>query len=188
MSQHDPLQELGQALSFAPSPEFAARVRHRIVSAPVKAIPWPFYRIAAAAALVIAASATMARLSRQLPADVPPAPDMVLAPATTPAPAPAPVEVRATHRDTVRRTASAGAPLVAKAAPFAETLVPDDQRLALERLLRSIRAGRSTVPELIVDDIVDDEGRRVPRALVIEPMRLQLLAGTPFEPIKEPTK
>jgi hypothetical protein len=180
MRDIDPLQELGRALSFSPSPEFAARVRHHIVSAPTQPARWSLYGLAAAAALVIAASATMARVGWQSPVlEVPPAPDMVMAPAiAAPAPAiaaPALVHARATRA-------------VEPPAPFAEVLVPDDQRLALERLMGSIRAGRATVPELIVDDVVDDDGRRMPRALVIEPLRLQRLPGTPGEPIKEPIK
>jgi hypothetical protein len=184
MSQHDPLQDLGRELSFAPSPEFAARVRRHIAAAPVTTAPWPLYRMAAAAAVVIAASVTMARVGRHTPVEMPPAPDMTLAPLTTPAP----VDVRQPHRSATRQTAAPEAPLVVQAAPFAEVLVPDDQRLALEQLLGSIRAGRATVPELIVDDVVDDDGRRMPRALVIEPLRLQQLAGTPAEPIKDPIK
>jgi len=78
--------------------------------------------------------------------------------------------------------------VVAVESVFGETLVPDDQRLALDRLLGAIRAGRATVPGVVAEEIVDEDGRRMPRALVIEPLKLELLAGTPAEPNRDPIK
>ena len=70
-----------------------------------------------------------------------------------------------------------------------DTVVPDDQLHALDRLLASMRAGRATVPPLVSeDDEVDDRGQRVLRALVIEPVTIELLAGTPADPTKNPVK
>jgi hypothetical protein len=69
-----------------------------------------------------------------------------------------------------------------------ETLVPDDQRRALDHLLGAIREGRATVPPTELNEELHDNGQRVLRALVIEPMKLELLAGTPGEPIKDPVK
>jgi hypothetical protein len=71
--------------------------------------------------------------------------------------------------------------------PF-ETVVPDDQLLALDRLLAAIRQGRATVPRVVADSELNERGERVLRALVIEPVTIELLAGTPAEPIKNPVK
>lgn len=69
-----------------------------------------------------------------------------------------------------------------------ETLVPDDQRRALDLLVAAMREGRASVPPAVADHELNDSGQRAPRALVIEPMKLELLAGTPGEPVKDPIK
>lgn len=193
MSQKDPLQDLNRALSITPTPEFAARVRRRIASEPVRETSWSWLTSAAAAALVIAVAAATVQWSPESSTDEVPESVRVM-PSSAPPQATAPViassgiERTASLRSGDRPRTPAGAGLMDTPAPFAEVLVPDDQRLALERLMASLRVHRSAVPKFVADDVVDDEGRRVPRALAIEPIRLPLLDGTPTESIKEPIK
>jgi hypothetical protein len=177
MTHIDPLQELGDALSITPSPEFAARVRQHIITTPRRSVISPFHGLAAAV-LVLIASALVARWPQPTDLASTPRPAPAVSPVASAAPT-MPVLPTATPiapvRPSVSRvagTTEAEAP-VAINSPFAETLVPDDQRLALVRLLGSIRAGRATVPDHIADEVVDDEGRWAPRALVIEPLKLQ---------------
>lgn len=193
MSQTDPLQALNRELSITPTPEFAARVRRRIAAEPVRETSWSWLTSAAAAACVVAALAAVVQWSQQSSTDEVPQSVRVM-PSSTPPQVTAPavgssqIERTAPLRRGDRRRTPVHAGLADTLAPFAEVLVPDDQRLALERLMASLRVHRSAVPEFVADDVVDDAGRRVPRALVIEPIRLPLLDGTPTETIKEPIK
>jgi hypothetical protein len=178
MTHTDPLQELSDALSITPSPEFAARVRQHIAVKPVRGAVSPFHGLAAAAVLVLIASALVARWPQPAEHATTPRPTPMALPAPSPTPASStssmatPIAPMQTPVTRVAVTTAPEAPVTANA-PFAETLVPDDQRLALARLLGSIRAGRGAVPDLVLDEVVDDEGRWAPRALVIEPLKVQ---------------
>jgi hypothetical protein len=194
MTHDDPLQELSRALAITPSPEFAARVRQYIGTRPAR-WSWGGVRpLATAAVVVCVATVLMTRWGVQTGPDVIPVTSVASIASIAPvvpdvltgvrAPAPSPAAVGAA----VARPRTSSPQVVPAVTVFAETLVPDDQRLALERLLGAIRAGRATVPGVVADEIVDENGRRMPRALVIEPLTLELLAGTPAEPNKEPIK
>lgn len=193
MTHQDPIDQLRQALAIAPSPEFAARVRQQVSSQPTRAAWWSVLHLVAAAAAVGVVSLAVARWGGPGPAGAPDiqyesasvsAVPMVESVTAAPSPA-APPDATIT---VVTRPRTSPIVVVATADVFAETLVPDDQRLALDRLLGAIRAGRATVPGVVAEEIVDEEGRRMPRALVIEPLKLELLAGTPAEPNKDPIK
>jgi hypothetical protein len=67
-----------------------------------------------------------------------------------------------------------------------EAVVPDDQLQALDRLLAAMREGRATVPAQVSDVVVNERGERVLRALALEPLTIEPLAGTPAEPNKNP--
>jgi hypothetical protein len=69
-----------------------------------------------------------------------------------------------------------------------ETVVPNDQLNALDRLLAAMRQGQATVPPVVADTELNDCGERVLRALVVEPLTIEPLAGTPPEPSKNPVK
>jgi hypothetical protein len=181
MTHDDPLEQLSRALAITPSPEFAARVRQQISTQQARANWWSIRHLAAAAAAVCVVSVVVARWSGQSAA----VPVVPVAPGVTAAPAPAAVTPVVTAAARPRRSSPRVVPVDSV---FAETLVPDDQRLALERLLGAIRAGRATVPGVVAEETVDEDGRRMPRALVIEPLKLELLAGTPVEPNKDPIK
>ncbi len=192
MTHDDPFEQLSRALAITPSPEFAARVRQQIATQPAPAAWWSVRHLAAAAAVVCVVSVVLVRWSGEYAPEVRPGvpvvsavpvapivPGVTAAPASPSAAAAGPVAAR--PRGSFARA-------VPVESVFAETLVPDDQRLALDRLLGAIRAGRATVPAVVAEEIVDEDGRRMPRALVIEPLTLELLAGTPAEPNKDPIK
>lgn len=184
MTQQDPLEQLRQLLAVAPSPEFGARVRQQVSTQSSRAGWWPVGHLAAAAAAVCVVSVVMTQWGGEPDADIRPAPAVaavspVMTPPESPGSAPNPI---------VRRRRHAPAEAATVVDTFAETLVPDDQRLALERLIGAIRGGRATVPAVVADEVVDDDGRRLPRSLVIEPLKLELMAGTPAEPNKDPIK
>lgn len=192
MTHPDPLEQLSRALAITPSPEFAARVRQQISTQPARSNWWPDRHLMAAAAMVCVVSVVVMRWDGQSSPDVrrgvpvvAAVPVVPIAPGVAAAPAPAAVTPVVT---TVARPRRSSPRVVPVESVFAETLVPDDQRLALERLLGAIRAGRATVPGVVAEEIVDEDGRRMPRALVIEPLKLDLLAGTPVEPNKDPIK
>lgn len=193
MTHQDPLDQLRQALAIAPSPEFAARVRQQVATQPTRAAWWSVRHLAAAAAAVCVVSVSVAVVrwgggaAPDVRSDVPVASAVPAVPGVTAAPSPPVTYGVPTGARVARpRTSPVGAAAIDDV--FAETLVPDDQRVALERLLGAIRAGRATVPAVVAEDIVDEDGRRMPRALVIEPLKLELLAGTPADPNKEPIK
>lgn len=181
MKDRDPLQEIEDALSFPVSADFCARVRQQVALEPVRRqrlfSPW----LAVAAVAVLAAGAGVITTVRHLDVDV----TKVSVPSTHPepivtvTPASSVVAIDARHPAAAFRTK--------RAKPF-ETVVPDDQLRALDRLLASMREGRATVPAQVSDVVVNDRGERVLRALVLEPLTLELLAGTPAEPSKSPGK
>lgn len=184
MTHQDPLDELRQALAVAPSPEFAARVRRQVATQHTRVAWWSVRHLAVAAAAVGVVSVAVARWS------VPVVPAVLVGPGAAASPSSPMTHGAATGAAgaTAARPRTTPIPVAATVDVFAETLVPDDQRIALERLLGAIRAGRATVPAVVADEIVDDDGRRLPRALLIEPLKLELLAGTPAEPNKDPIK
>lgn len=183
MTQHDPFEQLSQALAIAPSPEFAARVRQQIATQPTPVAWWFVPHLAAAAAAVCVVAVVLARWGGPSAPEVRPSISVVSAVPVVPIAPGVPAVTPA-----VARARVSFARVVRVESAFAETLVPDDQRLALERLLGAIRAGRATVPGVAAEEIVDEDGRRTPRALVIEPLKLELLAGTPVEPNRDPIK
>lgn len=188
MSARDPLQELEDALSFPVSPDFSARVRQQVAAEPVR--PRMFFapRWALAAAVVLAAAIGVITTFRHQGVEVEVAqvagPDLMI-PTQTPAqPAPetiAAIEPVRVPQPSIRVAASK------TVTPF-ETVVPDDQLRALDRLLAAMREGRATVPLAVSNDELNERGERVLRALVIEPLTIELLAGTPAEPNKSPVK
>lgn len=167
MTQQDPFEQLSRALEVAPSPDFAARVRQQVAGQPARGAWWSVRHLVAAAAVVSVAVVQVARWAgpaRPVVDHGAPPKAAAIAPSVTVSPSVVRVQPR---------------PPLARALPaesaFAETLVPDDQRLALERLLGAIRAGRATVPAVLEDEVVDEDGRRWPRALLIEPLKLEPL-------------
>jgi len=195
MTHPDPLEQLGRALAISPSPEFAARVRQQISAQPSHQTWWSVRHLMMAGAVVCGVFVVSAVLVWRSGASAPVVrPDAAVASSERVAPVvsgvaivPASTSVEAAT-PAVARPHESFARVVPVENVFAETLVPDDQRLALERLLGAIRAGRATVPGVVTEEIVDEDGRRMPRALVIEPLKLELLAGTPAEPNRDPIK
>src|SRR5262249_43443818 len=140
--ERDVLKELSAALDVQPSPEFAARVRERVASAPRAHWSWMWIALGTGVP-----AATVALISLrgpvqpvvQAPTVLASAPVAVVEPVgPKPAPSPhvverAPAPVRVLP---VRATSSAEP----------EVLVPDDERIALNRLLLAMRQGRAAVP------------------------------------------
>ena len=186
MSARDPFQELEDALSFAMSPDFSARVRQQVAEEPVRSrVVWsPWLAVAAVAVGAVGVGVMTSVRPRNI--DVAPvsAPGVVASVNPPVAPQPEAVGPVSTVR-TIRRSAK---PAVSTTVSAYETQVPDDQLRALNRLLTSMRAGRATVPSRVSDFEVNDRGERVLRALAIEPVNIELLAGTPAEPNKNPVK
>jgi hypothetical protein len=190
MTQPDPLDQLRQALDIVPSPAFAARVRRHVATQPTRVVWWAGRDLATAGAAVclVAVVLAVARWSgteeSAVRSEVP-----VASTVSAVAAAPSTPDVPVAPSSLVRRPRTSPIQVAAPESVFAETLVPDDQRIALERLIAAIRTGRITVPAVVAEnDTVDDDGRRLPRALVIEPLKLELLAGTPAEPNKDSIK
>ncbi len=200
MTPRDPFAELQSALSVTPSADFSLRVRARLATeAPASRAQSParwLGAIAAAAAVVLAVtvwtierdhSVGVVPLSTAI-ANAPPARDVLAPPALSPQSVAAD---RASHG--VPDLGSHGEPyrephrkIVARAASdaFGEVLVPSDQRIAIERLLAAIKAGRASVPPAAIA-AVDDDGRSVITPLPdISPIRIEPLAGTPADPNK----
>ena len=198
MKTPDPLREIEEALSFQVSHDFCARVRQQVAAEPVRprglfGLPrcslGEGWAIAAAVALAIGTGVVtslrhldveVAQVSRPRPVDVASGPER---PARDAAAVIAPVRpvsaMVGRHGDSV----SARQPFEAY-----DTLVPDDQLHALDRLLAAMREGRATVPAHVADVVVNERGERVLRALALEPLTIELLAGTPAEPNKNPGK
>lgn len=184
MNSRDPLQELEDALSFPASPEFSARVRRRVAAAPMRSRRFTMQDLAVAAAVILTAAAGLvASLSR----DIEVAHTRPAVAAATARPVMPGIETSRAIAPAVARRRP-GVVTVSVTVPAFETLVPDDQRRALDQLLASLRAGSATVPALVLDEELNENGQRVPRALVIEPMKLELLPGTPGDPGKDPVK
>jgi hypothetical protein len=185
MTERDPLPELEEFLSFPVSPDFCARVRQQVAAEPVRMRMFGVRNLALAAAVLVAAATGFIATSRDASvgvAQVSPRPGV-----TTRAPAPAEREPVVSSEPV--RVRQQPVPVAARetVTPF-ETVVPDDQLHALDRLLAAMRAGTATVPPVVADAEVNDRGERVLKALVIEPVTVELLAGTPAEPIKNPVK
>ena len=186
MSARDPLLELEDALSFPVSPDFCARVRQQVAAEPVRPRLFAGQRLALAAAVVLAAGIGVVTTIQHRRADIAQVSGPRLATVTQTPVQPAGQIVTTTVPVTVmRRTARAHS---SNTASRYDTLVPDDQLRALDRLLAALREGRATVPLAVSNDELDDRGQRVLRAVVIEPITIELLAGTPAEPTKNPGK
>jgi hypothetical protein len=181
MSARDPLQELEKALSFPVSPDFCARVRQQVAVEPMRSRMWFGPRLALAASVILAIGIGVVTTLRQL--------DVEVARVAVPEPGFAPPVRSAPDLHLPRVPQRSAGVAASKIVMRFETVVPDDQLRALDRLLASMREGRATVPPLVSDDDeVDDRGQRVLRALVIEPVTIELLAGTPADPNKNPVK
>jgi hypothetical protein len=187
MTSRDPLQELEEALSFQTSPDFCARVRQQVATQPRRPKTFEARRLLLAAAVMLAATAGGLVMFREADPQV----TEVRRPATSAESSPA--KALDLHAGAKVPSSVATAQELPRSgqketAPAFVTLVPDDQLRALERLLGAMRVGRATVPEAVLDEEVNDLGQRVPRALVIELMKLEPLAGMPGETGKDPVK
>ena len=185
MTERDPLQELEEFLSFPVSPDFSARVRHQVAAEPVRSRTFGARQWALAAAVVLAAATGLITTFRDVSVEV-----AEVSPhrtGVTPSPAVAAREplVPIEPMRIARRSAAVA---VRETVRSFDTVVPDDQLHALDRLLASMRAGTATVPPVVADVEVNDRGERVLRALIIEPVTVEPLAGTPAEPNKNPVK
>ena len=181
MSSRDPLQELPElqelkgALSFPTSPDFCARVRRHVAAEPPRSRAFRAHSLAVAAAVMLTTAIGGYFTYRSPDVNMPQVSRPVIVDAVK-----AIALIRVPSRPVVRRAKE-------PAVPFA-TIVPDDQLRALDHLLAAMREGRATVPPTVLNEELNDNGQRVPRALTIEPMKLELLAGTPGEPDKDPVK
>lgn len=184
MTTRDPFDDLKDALSFEPSTDFRARVRRTVAAQPARSRSPFFFRLlpAAAVALVVVALGGVLKFGRtttELPASLPvaatpiPSPAMEVEPAVASPLAPVVATVAAP------RAVTPAAGLV-EASAF-ETMVPDDQRRALEHLLSTMQRRRVVAPAVLGEDGVElnEYGQPVLRALVIEPMKIEPLAGAP---------
>jgi hypothetical protein len=193
MSAHDPLRDPGDplweikdALAFPVSPDFCARVRQQVAAEPVRRRVFAGQRLALAAAVVLAAGIGLVTTLQHHDVDVAQGSGPRLVNATT-----TPVQSRpqpVAALEPVRALQPTARVFTSKTQLAYDTLVPDDQLRALDRLLAAMREGRATVPMAVSNDEVNDHGQRVLRALVIEPVTIELLAGTPAESIKNPGK
>ena len=187
MSARDPLQELEEALSFPMSPDFCARVRQRVAVEPLRPRTFVAWWAAAAATVALAAGIGVISTVRHQEESVAQGLALPVGSAGTLAPtASSGAEAPDLH---LAHLPQRSAPVAARETvrPF-ETVVPDDQLRALDRLLAAMRQGRATVPPLVADVEVNDRGERVLRKVVIEPVTIELLAGTPADPNKNPVK
>jgi hypothetical protein len=184
VSHPDPLREIEDALSFQVSPDFSARVRQRVAAEPPAPRLYVSHQWLVAAAVVLATAAGVIITFRHLDLQVADAGGTrIINSAKTP------VESLRPFTPLIEPVVrlSARAPASRPVSSF-ETLVPDDQLRALDRLLASMREGRATLPLAESTDDVNDRGERVLRAVVIEPVTIELLPGTPAEPNKNPVK
>jgi hypothetical protein len=195
MTPRDPFVVVQSGLTVTPSPEFAARVRMRVAAAPPARSfasswkrAWMFGAIAAATVVVV----VTVRVTRSRTIETPVAMSAIAgAPASdvTDAGSAAPMSMRVLPTRSAPRVASVVVPSsVAVADGFYEVIVPDDQRVALERLLAAMKAGRASVPRAAIASDVDEDGNPVIVPLpAITPMKIELLPGTPAELIKRET-
>lgn len=186
MSPRDPLQELQDALSFPTSPDFAARVRQQLANEPPRVRALKGASLAVAAAVALAAGVASVTVYVNRPVELARMTGPMVVKALTPVASRVDepivtVEPRAMRPRVARSIASL------TASPF-ETLVPDDQRRALESLLGSMREGRTTVPPEMVQEEVTDGGERRLKAVVIEPVTVEPLPIGPRETNKDPVK
>lgn len=189
MTPRDPFAVLQSALAITPSPEFAARARARVAAAPARALSlswrsaWMFGAVAVASAVLVTMSVVRTRsvaVSVETP-NVAAAPE----PIATTAARVTPPAVAAPRMRPALRVAYTATTSMAPPDPFHEVIVPDDQRLALVRLLESLKAGRVSVPRAAVTTELDDDGNRVITPLPsIVPMKIEPLAAMLAENIK----
>jgi hypothetical protein len=67
--------------------------------------------------------------------------------------------------------------------PLPKALVPDDERLALNRLLVAVREGRATVPAHLPGPAVDEDGNLLAPPAIDIPLikKIEPLPGTPVD-------
>jgi hypothetical protein len=186
----DALRDLRDALSLEPAPGFAARVRAQVEQerADRRLRRWHLWSVVAlpaAAALAIfvalrpsdhqtptaaGRSASVAPPIVQVPAAAASAGPRIAAPAL----APSRPERPNRPRGGAVMTAAAGS-----RPRELEVLVPDDQRIALMRLLAALREGRAVVPpgSPIVDEVTGE--LLVPAPIELRPIAVDPLPGTP---------
>lgn len=194
MTNRDPLKQLEAALSLTPTSDFAARVRRRVAVEPPRraffAGGWTVMASVAAAGIVVAIG--IAVVSQDRAHDVAGStPEGGVAPAVAldvapplladgaPVVRPEPRGRRVRPTQAIARASGDGYPGVD------QVLVPPDQRVALERLLLAVKAGRAVVPRDSAVVEVDEAGSPMaPRMLEITPIKIEPLAGAPAENIK----
>jgi hypothetical protein len=186
------LDDLRRALAIDPSPEFAVRVRARVHDERARGWRWRGSRawlialVPAAAAVVLALQV----LPNQTPttparpvASEPPRAD--LARTDTPAiPGREPAASAPATRAVPPNRTSSRAVMTAAAATTRrepEVIIPDDQRVALMRLLAALREGSAIVPPgaPIVDELTGELLEPTPIELL--PITVEPLPGTPPE-------
>jgi hypothetical protein len=185
MTPRDPFADLESALSLAPSPEFAARVRARVAEEPRRrafgSLAWR--GVVAAAALAIGVL-MMVRLQRApAAAEIVRTADSETVPATAPATSTSSPAMEALRQSPPHHAPVATVSARAHSGTF-EVIVPADQRIALEHLLAAMKAGKAFVPRPATITEVDDDGNRVIAPLPgIVPMKIEPLAGTPADSV-----
>jgi hypothetical protein len=174
----DAFMALEEALQVAPSPEFVARVREGVRQEPVGAAIgwWPrlaFGAVVATAAIIVAA--LWIGQPRSDPAVVA-TKAAARAPVTEPTPTPA---VESNPTPSPRATLRTRTPVTVRT-QGSGILVPDDQRIALNRLLIAVREGRAIVPAQ-GRPLEDENGNLLElRPIEIPPINtMELLPGTP---------
>ena len=183
------LRDLRAALAVEPSPEFAVRVRAQVERERARGWPrhWRTWMIALVPATAALVFVLLAPFNQTTPA--PTRPVASIAPraeitrtAGTPAPAVATSAVAGDVPAVQPNRSRARAVITAAVDPprrELEVLVPDDQRVALMRLLAALREGRAAVPPgaPIIDEITGELLRPTP--LEMPPITVEPLPGTP---------
>jgi hypothetical protein len=187
VTERDPLRDIEESLAFEVSADFSARVRRRIAIDPAPSrmagSRWPAIAATVLLAAGVAAIATMRHVDVQVAEVRSP---RTAGPSTVPVSRPPAIQ---TERAVSVKAVPAMVRIAkAERAAAYDIQVPDDQLRALDRLLAAMREGRATVPAQVSDVVVNDQGERVLRALSVEPLTIEPLAGTPAESNKNPGK
>jgi hypothetical protein len=179
--------EIERALAVEPSPEFLARVRTHIASAPETrrwTIRWPLIVAASAAAIVLMVTAVVMSGRIRSPRVVPPESTAVVVRTTEPAPPP--VSPPAQRIEPRRRVAASM--MVKREVPRStepEVLIPKGEAAALRRLMRGLHTG-AVDPSTIADGS-RARGVVLPTGdIVLEP--LAGLAPVTLEPLAPMTR
>jgi hypothetical protein len=163
---------IADALDVEPSPEFAARVRQRIASAPAPASFWSGWRLAAAAAAVVAAIG-IAMLSSRAPAPAPVqasrTPSVAPPRAVDVGPSPAPVTTAGSVPTPARRPRVP--PQVARVTAEPEVLVPREEIEMYRRLIA--RAASAPRPVIVSTNDIVPPG--AVSDITFDPIRIDLI-------------